>query len=47
LFVDGNPSGVKSVLAAQGRIKNVLRLPLVPASLSTQEKIHVFLKNFS
>lgn len=47
LFVDGNPSGVKSVLAAQGRIQNVLRLPLVPASQSTQNQIAEFLKHFA
>ncbi len=43
LFADGNPAGVKSVLALQGKIQNVLRLPLVPASETTQQKIKVFL----
>jgi 4-hydroxy-tetrahydrodipicolinate synthase len=28
-FVDGSPAGVKAFMAAQGRIQNVLRLPLV------------------
>lgn len=32
LFADGNPAGVKSLLARQGKMCNVLRLPLVPAS---------------
>jgi 4-hydroxy-tetrahydrodipicolinate synthase len=31
IFVDGNPSGVKSLLNILGRAGNVLRLPLVPA----------------
>jgi 4-hydroxy-tetrahydrodipicolinate synthase len=31
IFVDGNPSGVKALLNIQGRLENVLRLPLVPA----------------
>ncbi len=39
MMVDGNPSGVKSLLALQGKIGNFLRLPLVPASLETQQKI--------
>ncbi|MDA3613961.1 4-hydroxy-tetrahydrodipicolinate synthase [Polluticaenibacter yanchengensis] len=32
LFAENNPAGVKGFLAAQGKIKNILRLPLVPAS---------------
>lgn len=39
LFVDGNPAGVKAVLAEMGYIKNVLRLPLVPARETTIQKI--------
>jgi 4-hydroxy-tetrahydrodipicolinate synthase len=39
LFVEGNPAGVKAALAAKGTIKNVLRLPLVPVSNDTNEKI--------
>lgn len=40
LFAEGNPTGVKEVLAQQGMIENVLRLPLIPASetLATQLK---------
>lgn len=30
LFVEGNPSGIKTVLSEMGLIKNMLRLPLVP-----------------
>lgn len=32
LFVEGNPVGIKAVLAQKGIIQNHLRLPLVPAS---------------
>lgn len=32
LFVEGNPTGVKAALGRLGICKNVLRLPLVPAS---------------
>lgn len=39
LFVDGNPAGVKAVLTEMGYIKNVLRLPLVPARETTIQKI--------
>ena len=44
LFVDGNPAGIKALLAMQGRVNNVLRLPLVPASDMTVEKMRVCLK---
>lgn len=40
MFVDGNPAGVKCALNALGMIENVLRLPLVPTRMSTNEKIH-------
>ncbi|MBQ9297068.1 MAG: 4-hydroxy-tetrahydrodipicolinate synthase [Paludibacteraceae bacterium] len=39
LFAEGNPSGIKTVLAAQGIIENILRLPLVSNSKGIQEKI--------
>ncbi len=39
LFVEGNPAGVKSMLAVMGMIENVLRLPLVPNTIKTYEKI--------
>jgi 4-hydroxy-tetrahydrodipicolinate synthase len=32
LFAEGNPVGIKAVLAQKGIIRNYLRLPLVPAS---------------
>ncbi len=42
IMIDGNPSGVKALLAAQGKIENVLRLPLVPASAATIESFQVW-----
>ena len=39
LFAEGNPVGIKVVLAQKGIIENQLRLPLVPASQELQEKI--------
>ena len=39
LFKEGNPAGIKTVLAKQGLISNVLRLPLVPNSPSVQSEI--------
>lgn len=39
LFAEGNPVGIKAVLAQKGIIQNYLRLPLVPASAVLQEDI--------
>ena len=39
LFIEGNPSGIKTVLCQMGLIHNVLRLPLVPNSESIQQLI--------
>jgi 4-hydroxy-tetrahydrodipicolinate synthase len=39
LFAEGNPVGIKAVLAQKGIIQNYLRLPLVPASKALQEEI--------
>ena len=43
LFVDGNPAGIKAMLTIQGRIKNQLRLPLVPATTDTFEAIQALM----
>ena len=45
LFVEGNPSGIKTVLTEMGLIKNVLRLPLVPNTENTQMVIRRALAN--
>lgn len=44
LFVDGNPAGVKYVLNKMGLIENELRLPLVPISRNTADKIQNYMK---
>lgn len=44
-FKEGNPSGIKAVMAAQGKIENILRLPLVPVSAKLQEEINTIIKN--
>ena len=36
LFVEGNPSGIKTVMSEMGMIENVLRLPMVPCTENTQ-----------
>ncbi len=38
-FVESNPIPVKAALAAMGRIRNVLRLPLVPAQAATVARL--------
>ena len=45
LFVEGNPSGIKTVLTEMGLIKNVLRLPLVSNTENTQMVIRRALAN--
>jgi len=47
LFVEGNPAGVKSMLAVMGMIENKLRLPLVPNTIKTYEKIRVVLNELN
>jgi 4-hydroxy-tetrahydrodipicolinate synthase len=47
LFVEGNPAGVKSMLAVMGMIENKLRLPLVPNTIKTYEKIRSVLNQLN
>ncbi|MGC9150354.1 MAG: 4-hydroxy-tetrahydrodipicolinate synthase [Microbacter sp.] len=47
LFVDGNPAGIKSMLSVMGMIENKLRLPLVPTTITTFEKIRAVLNQLS
>lgn len=42
MFIENNPAGVKAFLHAQGLIENVLRLPLVPASIGLLEQVRAF-----
>ncbi|MGV8913873.1 MAG: 4-hydroxy-tetrahydrodipicolinate synthase [Kaistella sp.] len=44
IFAEGNPGGIKTVLAEKGIIKNYLRLPLIPASSGLQEQIKAAMK---
>ena len=44
LLVDGNPAGVKAMLHAMGVVENELRLPLVPTTLVTMEKISTIVR---
>ncbi|AZI66445.1 4-hydroxy-tetrahydrodipicolinate synthase [Kaistella daneshvariae] len=39
IFAEGNPAGIKTILAEMGILKNYVRLPLVVASSGLQEKI--------
>ena len=45
IFAEGNPCGVKTVLAEMGIIKNNLRLPLIKASENLQDRIKAEMKN--
>ncbi len=47
LFVEGNPAGVKSMLAVMGFIDNTLRLPLVPNTIKTYEQIRQVLNELN
>lgn len=44
LFVDGNPAGCKALLNDMGMIENMLRLPLVPTTITTKQKMADILK---
>ena len=39
LFKEGNPSGVKALMAQQGKLENVRRLPMVPVSDALDKEI--------
>jgi 4-hydroxy-tetrahydrodipicolinate synthase len=43
LFEEGSPAGVKAILAEQGFIENILRLPLTPLSAAVHGKIKQYL----
>ncbi len=47
IFAEGNPCGIKTILAEKGLIKNYLRLPLVIASEGLQEKIRQEMQKLS
>ncbi|WP_276133464.1 4-hydroxy-tetrahydrodipicolinate synthase [Polluticoccus soli] len=43
LFAEGNPAGVKCVLGMQGICQEQMRLPIVPVSEATSQKIRTYL----
>lgn len=45
-FAEGNPCGIKAILAYQERCANVMRLPLVPVSDETEARIIEAVKAF-
>ena len=47
IFREGNPTGLKALLALQGKSQNFLRLPLVPASKTLQEQIKAQLESLT
>jgi 4-hydroxy-tetrahydrodipicolinate synthase len=44
LFTDGSPSGIKAALHILDLAQNILRLPLVPASQKTYERLEFLIK---
>ena len=46
IFAEGNPAGIKALLAKKGMIQNHLRLPLVEASEGLTNKINQFMDSF-
>ena len=46
LFKEGNPAGIKTVLAEKQLIHNILRLPLVPNSAAVQAQLRTIINNF-
>ncbi len=46
LSADGNPAGIKSLLAVQKKAANILRLPIVPARKQTYEALEDFVCKF-
>ncbi len=46
IFAEGNPVGIKALLAKRGICKNTLRLPLVKSTRELTEKINDFVQKF-
>jgi 4-hydroxy-tetrahydrodipicolinate synthase len=45
LALEGNPAGVKCMLHHMGICENILRTPLAPVSIATEEKIEQFVRS--
>jgi 4-hydroxy-tetrahydrodipicolinate synthase len=46
IFEENNPAGIKAVLKNMGYCRDLVRLPLVPATSSLQSKIATFVSHF-
>ena len=46
IFAEGNPAGIKALLAKKGLVKNNLRLPLVEASEALTARINDYMDRF-
>jgi 4-hydroxy-tetrahydrodipicolinate synthase len=46
MFLENNPAGVKAFMATKNLCHNQFRLPVVPVSAGTQEKIEEFVKEY-
>ena len=46
IFEENNPAGIKAVLKHMGYCRDLVRLPLVPATSSLQSKIATFVSHF-
>lgn len=46
IFAEGNPVGIKAMLAKRGICENTVRLPLMKSSADLTEKINSFVDNF-
>jgi len=46
IFEEGNPAGIKALLAKLNIVSNYVRLPLVEASQNLQHKINNFVENY-
>ncbi|HKJ49313.1 MAG TPA: 4-hydroxy-tetrahydrodipicolinate synthase [Christiangramia sp.] len=46
IFAEGNPAGIKALLAKKGKVANHLRLPLVEASEQLTGRINSFVEKF-
>ena len=42
-FSEPSPAPVKAVLALMGRCEDVLRLPMIPVTVATRQKLRVLL----
>ncbi|NDK17678.1 MAG: 4-hydroxy-tetrahydrodipicolinate synthase, partial [Zetaproteobacteria bacterium] len=47
IFEEGNPAGIKALLKIKGITELDVRLPLIEASISLQEKLRQFVNNIA